>query len=120
MRSFNGNSGALSAQPEFALRSAVVRSISEARAKDKTRDHAVSMSIRVATGELATARCALHRALGPNLDIYTAIIDNRNGCVTLQLELAARRVPDAMAIIMNTVPEAEFGSIRPAAHSSTH
>src|ERR1700731_820819 len=115
MRSFNGNSGALSAQPEFALRSAVVRSISEARAKENNGNHAVSMSIRVATGELATARRALHRALGPNLDIYTAVIDNRNDRVTLQIELAAGRVPDAMAIIMNTVPEAEFGSIRPAA-----
>jgi hypothetical protein len=90
MRSFNGNSGALVAQPELA------------------------------TGELATARRALHRALGPNLDIYTAVIDNRNGCVTLQIELAAGRVPDAMAIIMSTLPEAEFGSIRPAVCSSTH
>ncbi len=78
------------------------------------------MSIRVGTGELATARRALHRALGPKLDIYTAVIDNRNGCVTLQLELAAGRVPDAMAIIMNTLPEAEFGLIRSAACSSMH
>jgi hypothetical protein len=120
MRSFNGNSGALVAQPEFALRSAVVQNISEARARVNNRDNAVLMSIRVATGELATARRALHRALGPNLDIYTAVIDNRNGCVTLQIELAAGRVPDAMAIIMSTLPEAEFGSIRPAVCSSTH
>ena len=78
------------------------------------------MTIRVATGELAAVRRILHQLLGPNLDIYTAVIDNKRGTSSLQVELAAWRVDDAMTLIMNALPEAEFGSIRPSLRTLAH
>ncbi|MDN7675035.1 hypothetical protein QZM22_21545 [Burkholderia oklahomensis] len=78
-------------------------------------DHRVLMSIRVRTANLTEVRRLLHRVLGPALDIYTAVIDNKTGQACLQLELARACVSDAMSSIMCVLPEAEFGTIRRSA-----
>ncbi|WP_242538930.1 sugar ABC transporter permease [Trinickia acidisoli] len=80
----------------------------------------VLMSIRVASSDLVFVRRALHEMLGPDLDIYTAVIDNKRDCASLQVVLAAQRVDHAMALIMSVLPEAEFGSIRPSPLTLAH
>jgi hypothetical protein len=120
MRSFNGNSSSFTIPPEHVLRSTTVGKGAPARTGVDETGHAVLMAIRVDTGQLADVRRVLQKLLGPNLDIYTAVIDNKNGRACLQLELAAERVPEAMSLIMRTLPEAEFGSIRRSPRVSTH
>jgi len=83
--------------------------------KDKG-DHPVLMSIRVSTAQLIEARRTLHQVLGPDLHVYTAIIDNKTGRACLQLELSRACVSQAMLSIMRFLPEAEFGTIRRSAH----
>jgi hypothetical protein len=61
-----------------------------------------------------------HRLLGPNLDIYTAVVDNKNGRACLQIEIAVERVADAMSLIMQALPTAEFGTIRRSPSTTTH
>jgi len=86
------------------------------RPRNDKRDHPVLMSIRISTAQLIDARRTLHQALGPNLHVYTAVIDNKTGRACLQLELSRARVSQAMSSIMRVLPEAEFGTIRRAAH----
>jgi hypothetical protein len=121
MRSSNGNAGSLAVQLNYALRASTLRSSSHAVIhQDAAADYAVLMSIRVDTAQLATARRTLHQWLGPDLDIYTAVIDNKNGRSCLQIEIGAGRVSETMSLIMRTLPEAEFGAIRPSPRAMGH
>jgi hypothetical protein len=120
MRSCNGSYRAVNAQSDCTLDSAKVRKVSVAQRKKNNKERAVLMMIRVATAELAAVRRALHQFLGPSLDIYTAVIDNKHGTASLQVELAAPRVGDAMTLIMSALPEAEFGAIRPSSRALAH
>jgi hypothetical protein len=120
MRSFNPSFGAVSAQSDHALQSTAVRKRNVSHPNKDNDYHAVLMTIRVATGQLAAVRRVLHQLLGPNLGIYTSVIDNRLGSASLQVELAAWRVDDAMTLIMSALPEAEFGAIRPSLRTLAH
>jgi hypothetical protein len=80
----------------------------------------VSMSIRIASSELSALRRILHQVLGPDLDVYTAVIDNKRDCASLQVVLHARRVHQAMTLIMSTLPEAEFGHFRFSSSPVSH
>ncbi|WP_321878528.1 hypothetical protein [Paraburkholderia bannensis] len=72
----------------------------------------VQMVVRVATQDAQLARCLLHGLLGAALGVHTIDIDNRSECACLHVELERARVPDAMALLIRTLPGAEFGSIR--------
>ncbi|WP_240324619.1 hypothetical protein [Trinickia diaoshuihuensis] len=86
---------------------------------EATETRTVSMTIRIASSELSTVRRMLHQALGPRLDVYTAVIDKRRDCASLQVVLHARRVHEAMTLIMSALPEAEFGLFRFSSSSTT-
>ena len=114
MRSFNDYTVSRGARSDLFLRPADPASES-GPTTDASRDGlTVLMLIRVATSRLTAARHALHQLLGPDFGIYIAVIDNRRGYASLQIELAAQRVEDAMTRIMHALPEAEFGTIRPS------
>ncbi|WP_322093795.1 hypothetical protein [Paraburkholderia bannensis] len=72
----------------------------------------VQMVVRVATQDAQLARCLLHGLLGAALGVHTIDIDNRSECACLHVELERARVPDAMALLIRTLPGAEFGAIR--------
>lgn len=78
------------------------------------------MAIRVACSELAAVRRALHQILGPDLDIYTAVVDKKHDCASLQVVLDALHVDRAMSLIMSALPEAEFGYIRSSSPELAH
>ncbi|MGG1949057.1 sugar ABC transporter permease [Trinickia sp. NRRL B-1857] len=80
----------------------------------------VSMSIRIGSSELSTLRRTLHQVLGPELDVYTAVVDKKRDCATLQVILHAQRVHQAMTLIMGALPEAEFGPIRSSVATLPH
>ncbi|WP_226383389.1 hypothetical protein [Burkholderia mayonis] len=106
------------ALPSFAASKSTVHDRSvPIRPSTSKRDHRVLMSIRVGTENLTEVRRLLHRVLGPALDIYTAVIDNKTGQACLQLELAKACVSDAMSSIMRVLPAAEFGTIRRSARA---
>lgn len=65
-------------------------------------------------------RRTLHHVLGHDLDVYAAVIDKKRNCAALQLFLHARRVHQAMTLIMRALPEAEFGAIRPLSDTLPH
>ncbi|HEV3430779.1 MAG TPA: sugar ABC transporter permease [Paraburkholderia sp.] len=72
----------------------------------------VQMVVRVATHHAQLARCLLHGLLGDALGIHTIDIDRRRELACLHVELERARVPDAMALLIRTLPGAEFGAIR--------
>jgi hypothetical protein len=86
----------------------------------RTREVTVLMSICVSTCEMKSVRETLHRTLGAALGIYTVSIDNRRACATLQVEVAPGSLQRTMAIIMRTLPEAEFGAVRPSHRGLDH
>jgi hypothetical protein len=120
MRSLNGSARAVNAQSDYSVQSTGVRNKSASHSGKERNGRAVLMTIRVGTAELAKVRHALHQLLGPHLDIYTAVIDNKRDSAILQVELAAGRVAEAMTLIMSALPEAEFGSVRPSARTLAH
>ncbi len=92
----------------------------ESRDRRDVADETLLISLLIDTRHLKTARQVLHRALGDDMAIYVATIDNRGGRASLQIELAAERVPRIMSLVMSALPEAEFGAIRPSRRSRPH
>lgn len=90
------------------------RSPRMARAQPATpvRHVTVQMVVRVATRDAQLARCLLHGLLGHALGVHTIDIDHRRDLACLHVELERARVPDAMALLIRTLPGAEFGAIR--------
>lgn len=72
----------------------------------------VQMIVRVATRDAQLARGVLHAMLGHALGIHTIDIDHRNELACLHVELERARVPEAMALLIRTLPGAEFGTVR--------
>lgn len=120
MRSFNENAATGSILARQPRRSTQVRNDPGARGAEGKDTGRVSMSIRIASCELSTLRRTLHRVLGHDLDVYTAVIDKKRDCATLQLFLYAERVHQAMTLIMRALPEAEFGAVRPSFETLPH
>jgi hypothetical protein len=78
------------------------------------------VTVHIDSRHLRSARQTLHRALGSEMNLYVAKIDNRDGQASLQIELEADRVGEIMSLLMRTLPEAEFGAIRPARRMRAH
>ncbi|WP_156992309.1 hypothetical protein [Paraburkholderia oxyphila] len=72
----------------------------------------VQMIVRVATRDAQLARSVLHAMLGHALGIHTIDIDRRRDLACLHVELERARVPEAMAVLIHTLPGAEFGTVR--------
>ncbi|WP_322042202.1 hypothetical protein [Paraburkholderia sp. J67] len=72
----------------------------------------VQMTVRVATRDAQLARCLLHGLLGHTLGVHTIDIDRRRDLACLHVELEHARVPDVMALLIRSLPGAEFGAIR--------
>jgi hypothetical protein len=72
----------------------------------------VQMIVRVATCDAQLARRVLHGMLGQALGVHTIDIDRRRELACLHVELERARVPDAMALLIRSLPGAEFGAIR--------
>ncbi len=72
----------------------------------------VQMAVRVATRDAQLARCLLHGLLGRALGVHTIDFDRSRDLACLHVELERARVPDAMALLIRTLPGAEFGTIR--------
>src|SRR5215472_4527239 len=71
----------------------------------------VQMIVRVATCDAQLARRVLHGLLGHALGVHTIDIDRRRELACLHVELERTRVPDAMALLIRSLPGAEFGTI---------
>ena len=80
----------------------------------------VLMSIRVDAGRMRMVREALHRALGSAVGVYVVSIDHRNARASLQVEMKPAWLHKTMAVIMRTLPEAEFGGVRPSRRELDH
>jgi len=119
MRRSNFTSNSLGIQPECVFDSPTLETGARGGPEGEQAGFSVLMSIRLDSRELASLRRVLHKLLGPDLDIYAAVIDNKNGCAILQLKLAADRVAETMSMILRTLPEAEFGLIRRSLRSSS-
>jgi hypothetical protein len=72
----------------------------------------VQMIVRVATPDAQLARRLLHGMLGDALGVHTIDIDRRSELACLHVALERSRVPDAMALLIRTLPGAEFGAIK--------
>jgi hypothetical protein len=72
----------------------------------------VQLAVRVATRDAQLARCLLHGLLGHALGVHTIDIDRSRDLACLHVELERARVPEAMALLIRTLPGAEFGAIR--------
>jgi hypothetical protein len=83
-----------------------------ARRRTAPRLVTVQMIVRVAIRDAQLARSVLHAALGHALGIHTIDIDRRRELACLHVELERARVPEAMALLIHTLPGAEFGTIR--------
>ena len=119
-RSFNGGGASLEIEADRAVSPTLVERNVRAASREDAAAHGVLMSICVETVQLACVRCLLHRLLGPDIDIYTVAIDNRKGRACLQIEIAASHVAQAMSLIMQGLPKAEFGAIRRSPRAPMH
>jgi len=72
----------------------------------------VQMIVRVAPPDAQLGRRLLHGMLGDALGVHTIDIDRRSELACLHVALERSRVPDAMALLIRTLPGAEFGAIR--------
>ncbi len=70
------------------------------------------MTVRVAPANAQLARCLLHGLLGNAMGVHSIDIDRRLELACLHVELERGRVPDAMALLIRSLPGAEFGIIR--------
>ncbi|WP_310631161.1 hypothetical protein [Paraburkholderia sp.] len=84
--------------------------IDQARATQRL--SCVRMIVRVATHDAQLARRLLHAMLGEAMGAYTIDIDRRSELACLHVELERKRVPEAMALLIRTLPGAEFGTIK--------
>jgi hypothetical protein len=96
------------------------RPVARPRVARADRAQARLVTVLIDSRHLRTARQTLHRALGSEMNLYVATIDNRDGQASLQIELEAGRVVEIMSLLMQTLPEAEFGAIRAARRSRAH
>lgn len=94
-------------RPLLTLRSRT-RGQLEANAQPVT----LQLVVRVPTRDAQLARRMLHGLLGAELGVHTIDIDRRCDLACLHVELDRRRMAEAMALLMRTLPSAEFGRVR--------
>ncbi|MDX3988292.1 MAG: hypothetical protein QHC88_23830 [Achromobacter sp.] len=81
----------------------------------QARNEQVALTVRIDTLDALNVRLALHRALGTRIGIYLLSVDHARAQSTLQLQCSRDQLDDMMQAVMRGLPQAEFGTVRPAA-----